>query len=49
MRGKTYLGIYSLSGNTLKWCSNSRSKRRPGELAHRPDKDEFLMILERER
>lgn len=49
VRGKTYLGIYSLEGNTLKWVSTSRGKKRPVELVHRPDRDQFLMILERQR
>ncbi|MDQ3624968.1 MAG: hypothetical protein M3463_21225 [Verrucomicrobiota bacterium] len=48
-RGKTYLGIYSLEGNTLRWCSNSRLKKRPSSLQHRPDTDQFLMILERQK
>lgn len=48
-RGKTYLGLYSLEGNTLKWVSNSRGKKRPVDLVHRPDRDQFLMVLEREK
>jgi hypothetical protein len=48
-REKNYLGIYSLEGNALKWCSNSRTKKRPVDLVHRPDRDQFLMILERQR
>jgi hypothetical protein len=46
---KTYLGLYSLEGNTLKWVSNGRLKKRPVDLVHRPDKDQFLMVLERQR
>lgn len=46
---KTYLGLYSLAGNTLKWVSNGRLKKRPVDLVHRPDKDQFLMVLERQR
>ena len=49
VRGKTYLGIYSLEGNTLKWVSTSRGKKRPTELVHRPERDMFLMILERQK
>src|SRR4051794_39184026 len=48
-RGKTYFGLYSLEGNTLKWVSNSRGNKRPADLVHRPDRDQFLMVLERER
>jgi uncharacterized protein (TIGR03067 family) len=47
VRGRTYLGLYSIEGNTLKWCANSRSKKRPKDLVHRPDRDQWLMILER--
>jgi hypothetical protein len=46
---KAYLGLYSLEGNTLKWVSNGRLKKRPVDLVHRPDKDQFLMVLERQR
>lgn len=48
-RGKTYLGLYSLEGRTLKWVSNSRGNKRPVDLVHRPDRDQFLMVLERQR
>jgi uncharacterized protein (TIGR03067 family) len=49
VRGKVYRGIYSLDGNTLKWVSTSRGNKRPVDLVHRPEKDQFLMILERQR
>jgi len=45
--GKTYLGLYSLEGNTLKWVSNGGRKKRPVDIVHRPDRDQFLMVLER--
>lgn len=45
--GKTYLGLYSLEGNTLKWVSNGRLKKRPVDVVHKPDRDQFLMVLER--
>ena len=48
-RGRTYLGRYSLEGNTLRWVSNSRGKKRPADLMHRPERDQFLMVLERQR
>ena len=48
-RGKTYLGVYSLKGDTLKWVSNSRGNKRPVDLVHRPDRDQFLMILQRQK
>jgi hypothetical protein len=49
VRGKLYLGLYSLEGNTLKWVSNSHLKKRPVDLVHRPDRDQFLMVLQRQR
>ena len=49
VRGITYLGLYSLEGDTLKWVANNGGRKRPVDLAHRPEKDQFLMILERQR
>ncbi len=48
-RGVKYWGLYSLEGKTLKWVSTSRGKKRPVDLVHRPERDQFLMILERQR
>ena len=48
-RGKTYLGRYSIEGDILKWVSNSRGNKRPIDIAHRPERDQFLMILKRQR
>jgi uncharacterized protein (TIGR03067 family) len=48
-RGKLYLGIYSLEGDTLKWCSGSPGKSRPGELRTNPGLGHFLMILKRKK
>jgi hypothetical protein len=48
-RGKKYFGRYSLEANVLKWVSNSRGNKRPADLTHRPDRDQFLMVLERQR
>ena len=48
-RGTKYWGLYSLDGKTLKWVSTSRGKKRPVDLVHRPERDQFLMILERQR
>jgi len=47
--GKTYLGIYSLEGDTLKWCSNSGSNKRPKDLSVSPTGSHFLMILQRQK
>ena len=49
MRGKSHVGLYSLEGDTLKWVSNSHRKKRPVDLVHRPDRDQFLMVLHRQR
>ena len=49
VRGRLYVGLYKLKGDTLKWASNSNRKRRPVDLAHRPDRDQFLMVLQRQR
>ena len=48
-RGTKYWGLYSLDGKTLKWVSTSRGKKRPVDLVHRPERDQYLMILERQR
>lgn len=48
-RGRSYVGLYSLEGDTLKWVSNSRGKQRPKDLRHRPERDQFLMVLQRQR
>jgi uncharacterized protein (TIGR03067 family) len=46
-RSTTYLGIYSLDGDTLKWCVENGGKDRPTELATRRSK--YLMILQRQK
>lgn len=49
VRGKMYRGRYSIEGNTLKWVSQSRGKKRPADLVHRPERDAFLMVLQRKQ
>jgi uncharacterized protein (TIGR03067 family) len=49
VKGRTYLGVYSLDGDVLKWCANSRSKNRPKDVVHRPDRDQWLMVLQRQK
>ncbi len=47
-RGATYLGIYSLEGNTLRWCvGNPPGRLRPTELQSKTG--QFLMILTKEK
>jgi uncharacterized protein (TIGR03067 family) len=47
--GKTYLGIYSLEGDTLKWCSNSGSDQRPKDFSISPNGSHFVMVLQRQK
>lgn len=46
-KGKTYPGIYELSGDTLKLCF-SRADTRPSEFAAKGDKV-FYIVLKREK
>lgn len=48
-KGKTFLGIYSLDGDTLKWCSNNGTKDRPKDLVNKPGADHYLLVLNREK
>jgi uncharacterized protein (TIGR03067 family) len=45
-RKESYLGIYKLEGDTLKWCV-SRQKQRPAAFATR-DRG-FLLVLKRQK
>lgn len=45
-KGQKYLGIYSLEGDTLKWCVSLPGAKRPTELATK--EGQFLLILKRE-
>ncbi|KAF0175228.1 MAG: hypothetical protein FD161_3376 [Limisphaerales bacterium] len=46
--GKTFQGIYQVSGNTLKWCSgNDRARTRPTEFKTNIGNGHFLMLLTR--
>jgi uncharacterized protein (TIGR03067 family) len=46
-KGQTFLGIYSLEGDTLKWCVTTRKKDRPTEFITKTG--QFLLILKREK
>jgi uncharacterized protein (TIGR03067 family) len=48
-RGKTFLGIYEIRGDTLRWCVANPGKPRPTEFASRPSSGQFLMVLTRKR
>lgn len=48
-QGKSYEGVFTIEGKTLKWCSandNPRSKR-PTELKTNIQQGQFLMVLEK--
>lgn len=46
-RGKTYLGIFSLRGDTLYWCAANPGRPRPVELATKRGDGQYLMVLRR--
>lgn len=48
-RNKTFLGIYEIQGDTLRWCVANPGRPRPEEFASRPGGGQFLMILKRQR
>ena len=49
-QGHTYLGLISIEGGTLKWCSgNEGAKNRPGALRTNPKDGHFLMVLTRKK
>jgi uncharacterized protein (TIGR03067 family) len=47
VKGKTYLGIYALDGDTLKWCVSLPGNERPTEFATKGS--QFLLILKRQK
>ena len=46
-KGRRYLGIYTLEGDTLKWCVSSPGNERPTELATK--EGQFLLVLKRQK
>jgi uncharacterized protein (TIGR03067 family) len=46
-KDKTYLGIYELDGDTLKWCVDNRRGEHPTEF--RSNNGNFMMILKRKK
>ena len=46
-KDKTYLGIYELDGDTLKWCVDNRRMEHPTEF--RSNGGNFMMILKRKK
>jgi hypothetical protein len=47
-KGRVFLGLYSLDGDTLKWASDNGRGNRPATLVHRPPQS-FLMVLTRQK
>jgi uncharacterized protein (TIGR03067 family) len=48
-RGKTYLGIYQIDGDTLRWCTANPGRPRPTQLMTRRGDGWYLMVLQRVR
>ena len=48
-RGKAFLGIYTLEGNTLRWCVSNPGRPRPTELTSRAPQGQYLLVLTRVR
>ena len=49
-QGKKYLGLFSIEGDTLKWCSgNDKAKGRPAALKTNTKDGHFLMVLTRKK
>jgi uncharacterized protein (TIGR03067 family) len=48
-QGKVYLGIFTLEGNTLKWCSTEGSRNRPTVLRTNYGAGQYLMVLTRKQ
>jgi uncharacterized protein (TIGR03067 family) len=44
---KTYLGIYTLGGDTLKWCVSTPGNARPTEFATKGS--QFMLVLKRQK
>lgn len=44
-KGQTFLGIYSLDGDTFKWCVSTPKKDRPTDFVTKAG--QFLLILKR--
>jgi uncharacterized protein (TIGR03067 family) len=49
-KGKTFLGIYEIQGDTLKICSAEPAKKdRPAEFSSKPGSGHFLRVYKREK
>ncbi len=48
-KGEVYLGIYTIEGDTLKWCTANPGKPRPSEFMTRPSSGQFYMVMKRQK
>jgi len=51
-RGKTYLGIFKLEGDTLTWCVSGvagRNAKRPRDFTADPGASYYLIVLRRKK
>jgi uncharacterized protein (TIGR03067 family) len=50
-KGKTYLGIIKLDGDTLYWCSGSvlKDQKRPATFEADPKQQSYLIIVKRQQ
>jgi len=46
-KGQTYLGIYLLDGDTLKWCVSTPGNERPTEFATKGS--QFMLVMKRQK
>ena len=47
--GKHYQGIFTIEGNTLKWCAGDPGRGRPNAFRTNPSAGYFLMVLTRKQ
>ena len=48
VKGRSFLGIYAVEGDTLKWCVAGPDNPRPTEFVSRPPR-QFYMVLKRQK
>jgi uncharacterized protein (TIGR03067 family) len=48
-KGQTWEGIYTLEGDTFKFCISLIEKQRPSEFATKADSNAALIVLKREK
>ena len=48
-RSRTFIGIYAIEGDTLRWCMVMPGKPRPTEFVSKATQGQYLMVLKRVR